>query len=126
MAYGVFNVGGGASNYDLDMLAGNLIAGHVEAPLVTSNGDEIAARDGTPIIAYAVRARPENDNETSLTSAVAGLVRAMEMNQGECLSELYGLMASVISGVVYAPLLTADGQELVTDERIPLAAVKKV
>lgn len=38
--------------------------------------------------------------------------------------ELYALLASLINGVVYAPLLTAAGEPLCIDEHTPLAAVR--
>ncbi len=125
MGYGGFDVGSGASSYDLDRLAAEIISGDVNAPLTTNNGEELFSRDGVAITAYAVRSDTLKD-ESVITAAVAGLMRAVDANQAECLTMIYAILASIISGVVYAPLLTADGKQLYSSARIPLAALKNL
>ena len=112
MAYGIFNVGGGASNFDLDALAGSLIADCVTASLATADDVEIATRDGKPIFAYAIRARPECGYEQAIASAVAGVVRMVESWRGENLTQIYSLAADIIRGDVSAPLLAVNGELL--------------
>ncbi len=77
MAYGSFNAGSGASTYDLDMLAAEVISGNIKAPLTTTNGTSIVTQNGEQIAACAIRQKHTHD-DAAVAFAVAGVVRMIE------------------------------------------------
>ncbi len=97
MAYGGFNTGSGASSYDLDRLAAEIIGGQVSAPLMTADGVIIATRNDDEIMAYYSRA-------VELQEIYAAISAAKE----EFLTGMYNLAADIIRGKVSAPLTTND------------------
>ncbi len=122
MAYGAFNTGSGASTYDLDLLAAGVINGCVNAPLTTTDEDVIATRNGKQIVAYTARLQKKSDDDSAVTSAVAGLVRMIEAFRSEALVERRTLAADIIRGIVSAPLMTADENLICLTNGEPLFA----
>ncbi|MBQ6554127.1 MAG: hypothetical protein IJL89_02735 [Firmicutes bacterium] len=123
MAYGAFNAGSGASTYDLDMLAGRIISGSVEAPLTAANGSAIATQDGGQILAYAVPPKQACGDE-AVAFAVAGMVRMIEIFRNEYLAERSTLAADIIRGIVSAPLTTVDNNPICLSGGEPLLAYR--
>ena len=123
MAYGTFSTGSGASTYDLDMLAAEFISGCVKAPLTTIDGTVIATQKGKQIVANTVQQKQVHD-DAALTSAVAGIVRMIEILHSEHLVDRYTLATNIIRGNVSAPLMTADGKQLRLSGGEPLLAHK--
>lgn len=111
MAYGAFNVGSGASTYDINLLAAGAISGKASAPLATVGGMAIATQDGREIAAHVSRSDGEQE-DAAIASATAGIVRWMESVRSEEADKRYKLAADIIRGTVSAPLLTASGNTL--------------
>ena len=122
MAYGAFNTGSGASTYDLDLLAAGVINGCVNAPLTTTDEVVIATRNGKQIVAYTARPQEKSDYDLVVANVVAGLVRMLERFRTEALVERRTLAADVIRGIVSAPLMTADENQICLSGGEPLLA----
>ena len=123
MAYGAFNVGSGASTYDLDMLAAEVINGCVNTPLTTADGIAIAAQNGKQIVAHALRSEQTHD-DTEIPSVVAGLVHMIETVRDKSFAEKNVLAAGIIRGVVPVQLMTADGNPICISGGKPLLAYR--
>ncbi len=125
MAYGAFSTGSGASTYDLDMQAAEIINGNIKAPLTTTNNLGIATQSGEQIFAYVVREKQVRDDR-ALTSAVAGIVRMMELYQAQDLAEIRSLVIGLVSGQLAIPLANVEGLNIFTQSGVNIMAVKNL
>lgn len=125
MAYGAFSTGSGASTYDLDMQAAEIINGNIKAPLTTTNNLGIATQSGEQIFAYVVREKQVRDDR-ALTSAVAGIVRMMELYQAQDLTEIRSLVIGLVSGQLVIPLANVEGLNIFTQSGVNIMAVKNL
>ena len=125
MAYGAFSTGSGASTYDLDMQAAEIINGNIKAPLTTTNNLGIATQSGEQIFAYVVREKQVRDDR-ALTSAVAGIVRMMELYQAQDLAEIRSLVIGLVSGQLVIPLANVEGLNIFTQSGVNIMAVKNL
>ena len=125
MAYGAFSTGSGASTYDLDMQAAEIINGNIKAPLTTTNNLGIATQSGEQIFAYVVREKQIRD-DTALTSAVAGIVRMAEQYQAQNSDVIQSLITGMIFGQLIVPLTNSEGEDIATQNDINIAAIIKI
>lgn len=125
MAYGAFSTGSGASTYYLDMQAAEIINGNIKAPLTTTNNLGIATQSGEQIFAYVVREKQVRDDR-ALTSAVAGIVRMMELYQAQDLAEIRSLVIGLVSGQLAIPLANVEGLNIFTQSGVNIMAVKNL
>lgn len=125
MAYGAFSTGSGASTYDLDMQAAEIINGNIKAPLTTTNNLGIATQSGEQIFAYVVREKQVRDDR-ALTSAVAGIVRMIELYQAQDLAEIRSLVIGLVSGQLAIPLANVEGLNIFTQSGVNIMAVKNL
>ena len=125
MAYGAFNAGSGASTYDLDMMAAEVISGNVKAPLTTTNGLVIATQDGKQILAYAI-SQEQTCDDAAVTFATAGAVRLIERYQAQYLADMQSLIMSLMSGQLVIPLADNRGTAIITRSGVNIMAVRKL
>ena len=125
MAYGSFNAGSGASTYDLDMLAAEVISGNIKTPLTTTNGTSIVTQNGEQIAACTVRQKHTHD-DAAVAFAVAGVVHLMERYQAQNLADMQSLIMSLTSGQLVVPLADAEGTPMITRSGVSIMAVRKL
>ena len=125
MAYGSFNAGSGASTYDLDMLAAEVISGNIKTPLTTTNGTSIVTQNGEQIAACAVQQKHTHDDAV-VAFAVAGAVRLVERYQAQYLTDMQSLIMSLTSGQLVIPLADAEGTAILTRNGVDIMAVKNL
>ena len=123
MAYGSFNAGSGASSYDLDMLAAEVISGYINASLTTADSVIITTQNGKQISAHTIHQEHERD-DAALTSAIAGIIRMVDANRNEYFADKYTFASDVMRGIVSAPLTTANGNQIRLNGGEPLLAYR--